>query len=145
MATGLQILARKAILSTLKADAPLIAIVPAADIHSQRVPAVPAWPFIKLGPPSTIPLRGSCIRGGVVTLAVHAFAKPRISGETEIETAEDYCGRIGSAIEAALDGARIDTSTVKIGVKLSDMRLLVDGAEADAFHYVCNANCRVLA
>jgi len=80
-----------------------------------------------------------------VTVGLHAFAKPRMIGETEVETAEDYCGRIGSAIEAALQDARIDTEAVKIGVKLSDIRLLVDGAEADAFHWTCNANCRVLA
>lgn len=145
MATGLQILVRKALLSTLKADAPLIAIVPAASIFSQRVPDKPAWPFIKLGPPSTTPLRATGVRGGVVTVGVHAFARPRLSGETEVETAEDYAGRIGSAIEAALQNTRIDGVTVKIGVKLSDIRLLVDGAEADAFHWLCNANCRVLA
>lgn len=145
MATGLQISVRKKLLARLKTDANLTALVPSVSIYSQRVPANPGWPFVMLGPPTTIGLRATCVRGGTVSLGVHAFANHRVSGGDVVETAEDHAGRIGAAIEAAIDGAMLAMTGGTIKVRLSDMRLLVDGGESDAFHYVCNANCRVLA
>jgi hypothetical protein len=138
--TGLQREARRAALSTLKANAALTAIVPAARIYSQQVPATPAWPFIKLGPPQSLPVRASCTSGADVSFSVHAFAKGLPS-----ETAEDYAGRIGAAIETAMDSSRAVFTGGTIRFRLSEMQLLVDGGEADAFHYFAVVNARVIA
>ena len=144
-ATSLQREARRAALSILKTNGTLTGIVPAAQIHSQRVPAVPVWPFIKQGPTQSLPLRASSTRGAVVAFTVHAFAKPRMSGPTELETAEDYASRIGGAIETALDGTRATFSGGTIRFRLAEMQLLQDAGEADSYHYFAVVNARIMA
>lgn len=142
MATGLQRLVRRAVLARLKADAGLTALVPAASINPV---GVPVWPFVKLMNPITQRLRAAGVNGGLVTFDIHAFARARLSGGAEVETAEDHAGRIGAAIEAALADARFTFDTDKIvHIEISDMRLLED-EEPDAFHYFAQVNCRVLA
>lgn len=140
MATGLQRPLRRAILSTLKASAPLTAEIPAARIYPQAVPGNPVWPFAKLGPPVSLRIRAACVRGDNISLDVHAFTRG-----TAGETAEDHAGRIGGLIEAALDDR---TLTLEGGatarIRLTDKRLFQD-AEPDAFHYLCQVNARVLA
>ena len=144
--TGLQREVRRATLSILKANAALTAIVPAARIYSQRVPAGTLWPFIKLGPMQSLPLRGaSCVRGAVVSFSGHAFAKPRMSGTTELETAEDYASRIGAAIEAALDNKSATFAGGTIRFRLDEMQILQDAGEADSFHYYAVVSARVFA
>jgi hypothetical protein len=150
MATGLQRLVRRAALARLKADAGVTGLVPAASIYPQAVPASagadgPAWPFIKLGPTGTLRLRAACVRGGQVTVDVHAFARARMSGGVEAETAEDHASRIGAAIEVLLDGVNIPLEAgAKAKLELSDIRLMQDG-EPDAFHWFAQINARVLA
>lgn len=143
--TGLQREARRAALSILKGNAGLTAIVPATRLYSQRVPASPVWPFVKMGPTQSLPVRASCTRGAVVAFTVHAFAKPRMSGASEVETAEDYASRIGAAIESALDESRATFTGGTIRFRLSEMQLLQDAAEADAYHYFAVVSARVIA
>jgi hypothetical protein len=142
MATGLQRLVRRALLARLKADAGLLAFVPAASINPD---GAPTWPFVKLAAPVTQPRRAACVNGATVTFDIHAFAGARKSGEQVIETAEDHAGRIGAAIEASLDAKRIaieiDSSA---RLTLSDIRLLEDG-DPDHFHWFAQVNARVLA
>ena len=142
---SLQREARRAALSILKSNAALTAIVPAARIYSQRVPAMPTWPFIKQGPTQSLPVRASCIRGAIVSFSIHAFAKPRLNGGVEVETAEDYASRIGAAIEAALDNNRADFPGGTIRFRLNEMQLLQDAGEADSFHYFAVVSARVIA
>lgn len=120
-------------------------MVPAARIYPQTTPADPVWPFIKLGPPVTLRLRAACTNGGMVSMDVHAFARARSEGGQVVETAEDFAGRIGGAIETALADQRVtlDDGEV-IRLSLSDMRLFQD-REAGAFHYFAQVNARVLA
>lgn len=145
MATGLQRLVRRALLTRLKANNDLITLVPAASIHSQAVDGEPAWPFIKLGAPTTSRLRATGVNGGVVAGAVHAFARDREDAGAAVETAEDHASRIGTVIEAALADNRIlleNNATAKIW--LSDQQLLQD-EEPGAFHWFAQVNARVLA
>ncbi|MXP42986.1 DUF3168 domain-containing protein [Allopontixanthobacter sediminis] len=136
---------RRALLAKLKADADLIALVPAASVYPQAVPGEKAWPFIKLGPPVTIPFRASCVRGSQISVDVHAFARARIVSGQEVETAEDHASRIGAAIEAAIDCSRLTLADGALArIKLTDIRLLQD-EEPDAFHYFAQVNARVLA
>lgn len=145
MATALQRLVRRTILAKLKADAPLIAVVPAASIYTQTTPPDPVWPFMKCGPFTTQRLKAAEVNGGIVTFDLHAFARPRKDAGAVVETAEDYAGRIGGLIEAALADERMTLGTGEIiRVSLSDMQLMQDD-DPDAFHYVAQVNCRVLA
>ncbi|UPT53048.1 tail terminator protein [Synechococcus phage Yong-M3-232] len=122
----------------------MTALVPAASIYPQAS-GEPQWPFIKLGPTGTLRLRAACVNGGLVSLDVHAFARARVSGGQEVETAEDHASRIGAAIEAALDGVNIALEGgAKAKIDLGDIRLLQD-QEPDAFHWFAQLNARVLA
>tara|TARA_Y100001951_G_scaffold100969_1_gene105154 strand:- start:1562 stop:1822 length:261 start_codon:yes stop_codon:yes gene_type:complete len=85
------------------------------------------------------------MNGARVVCAVHAFAGPRKSGSTIIEYAEDHAGRIGAAIEAALDKQSIArTGGGRYHLLLSDFQLLQDG-DPNAFHYFTTVNAKVMA
>lgn len=145
MAVGIQRLVRRAVLQKLKADTGLTNLVPASSIFTQAVHTEPVWPFIKLGFSSTLPLRASCVRGGLVALDVHCFAHDRKELGSVAETAEDYASRIGAAIETALNDRHLTLDGGgKASVVFGDIRLLQD-QEPDAFHWFAQVNARVLA
>ena len=68
-----------------------------------------------------------------------------MSGASEVETAEDYASRIGAAIETALDGARATFIGGTIRFTITEMQLLQDAEEADAYHYFAVVTARVIA
>ncbi len=141
MAVGLQMAARRTLLTRLKNDAPLNALVPASSIDPD---GPPAWPFIGLRAPVTQLRQATGLRGGQVALDAHAFAGARKSAGSVVETAEDHAGRIGAAIESALHAKRFaleDGGAMR--VMLSDIRLLEDG-DPDHYHWFCQVNCRML-
>jgi hypothetical protein len=146
MATGLVRLSRRAILSFLKADAGVLARVPAASIHGQVPLTTPTWPFIKLGAISFEPLDAACVAGGSGRITVHAFAKATRNGSGAItSTAEDNAGLIQAAIEAALHRAHMPLANGTMTLKQISSQLLVDGGEADAFHAITDFRARVIA
>lgn len=136
---------RKGILTLLKADAAVTAIVPAAQVYTQ-VATNPVWPFIRYGTPSVLPIRASCLDGMEMLVAVHGFAGPRwqdpATKKRMIETAEDHASRLGSVIARALDGKRFDLTNGYARIEWRGGQLLIDGAEADAFHTVQNLRVR---
>lgn len=146
---GIQRHVRRAVLARLKGGAVLTDLIPAARIYGQTVPATPAWPFVKTGVPQSLPIRATCLVGAVVTMPIDAFAGPRKQGAVTLETAEDHAGRIGEAIETLLhlQGETIDVNgqPARLRYTLSDMRLFLDGAEVDAFHYSALLRARVVA
>lgn len=144
---GLQRLVRRDVLDLLKHDAGVTALVAVADIHGQVPSDEPNWPFIKTGAPQTLPLKAACVDGATVNFALHAFSRGRRNGSGAlIETAEDHAGRIGEAIENAVDGVRRHIAEVgRVSYTIADAQLLVDGAEPGAFHYSCTVSARVLA
>lgn len=145
MATGIQKLVRRALLTRLKADAGLIALVPAARIFPQGAPGEPTWPFVRLGGTITQPWKAANTAGGNVTIDIHAFARARESGGQVAETAEDHAGRIGAAIETALADNRLALeSSAAAHISLSDLRLMSD-EEPESFHWFAQVNARVLA
>ncbi len=138
---------RRAMLIRMKGDAPLVALVPAASIFGQTVPANVSWPFIRMGAPSAIAaVRGTCMNGAEGIVAVHGFSIGRRQGEKQVETAEDHAGRIGDAIAAALDSARLPLDGGgKVKLTWTGDQLLQDPEEAGAFHTVQNFNWRFLS
>lgn len=137
---------RRAVLSTAKADAALIALVPAARIFSQAAAQPsPDWPFVLYGAPSGIPIRASCVDGLEVTVALHSFAKARYEAQSKVETAEDHASRIGATVVKALDGKRpafLGGGYARI--LFTGSQLLIDGGEEDAFHHVANFRVRAI-
>lgn len=148
---GLQRHVSRALRPRLRTYAPLIAIVPAASIYRQgETPAEPTWPFIRLGVSQTLPTFGTCYRGGDITVPIDAFAKARVNGSGQVlETAEDHAGRIGEAIEDCLhlvgETVTIGDAPLRLRYTMTDIRLFIDGAERDAFHYSAVINVRAMA
>lgn len=145
---GLYRVARRAILTQLKRDPGVTAIVQPTQIHGQA-PGVVAWPFITLGPPQVLPIKATCVDGGAVNTPISGFAKSRMSGNVKVETAEDHASRLGAAIERALDDSGenilVDGKPARVTHRLADMRLLMDGQEPDAFHYSATVRTRIIA
>ncbi|MET3710411.1 hypothetical protein ABIC65_001091 [Sphingomonas trueperi] len=133
--------ARRAIMAAMKSDAALTAIVPAAQQYPMTA-TNPVWPFTLYGSPTPVPIRATCLDGSEITVAIHGFAKPRYVGGAMVETAEDHAGRIGAAIARALDGQNLEIPQGRAKVRWTGSQLLVDGAEADAFHCVVNLRVR---
>lgn len=131
---------RRAILTLLKSDAALTALVPAARIYPQSPPAGPAWPFIRYGTPSVLPLRASCLDGCEIEVAVHGFTKA-----TETESAEDRGAKIGAAIARAIDGRTVEIAGGRVALRWTGSQLLQDGDEAGAYHAVVNIRARVMS
>ena len=142
---GLQKLVRRALLTRLKADTGLIALVPAARIFPQGAPLEPSWPFVRLGSTITAPVKATGTAGGNVTIDIHAFARARESGGEVVDTAEDHASAIGAAIEGALADNRLALeSSATAHIALSDLRLMPD-EEPESFHWFAQLNARVFA
>lgn len=134
--TGLQRLARRAVLIRLKNDAGLLALV-AKDSIDPR--GTPSWPIVLVEAPSGTPLRMSCAQGAAISFDVHAFAGP-----LSTLTGYDHASAIGAAVEAALKPNHITLENgAQCRVSFSDMRLLKD-ADPDHWHWFAQLNCRVL-
>jgi hypothetical protein len=142
MPAGLQKTVRRALLTRLKNNAGMIAAVPATSINPL---GEPVWPFIVLRSPVTQPKRVSSVLGGAVSWDIHAFAGPRMSGASMVETAEDHAGRIGALIEAVFADNRISLEGGLIAkITLTDIRLLPDQSP-DVYHWFAQVNAKVLA
>ena len=136
---------RRAILTTLKADVGVKALVPTTRIYPQASSdTTQTWPFIIYGSPTAVPIRAACVRGTEVTVAVHTFAKPRLQGTQVVEAAEDHAARIGRAVVLALDGKRPALDSGYVSLLFTSSQLLIDGGEKDAFHHVANFRCRAI-
>lgn len=134
---------RRGVLTLLKADAGVTAIV-AARSYPQTTPGKPIFPFIRMGAPLALPTRGACFDGTDSTFAVHGFAKDRIVASRAVETAEDYAGRLGAAIAAALDQRIITLSNGRARIQWTGGQLLMDPDEAACFHTLQNFRVRAL-
>lgn len=142
MATGLQRLVRRALLTRLKADTGLTALVHADNINPA---SDPVWPFIILRAPISRQLQAAKLRGQEGSWDIHAFARAReVDGEI-VETGEDHCGRIGEAIERVLaDNRLVLEGSGVVKIDMTDMRLLPDESPGD-YHYFAQINWRALA
>lgn len=141
MANDTTLPVRRAILTLLKADADLTALVDADSIYPQFA-GKPEWPFVLYGAPAAVPVRAACVDGAEITVAVHGFANARLDGPVKVETAEDHASRIGAAIARALDGKRPDLAPGYASVRWTGSQLLTDGD--DAFHTVQNFRVRCI-
>lgn len=145
MAIDSTITVRRAILTLLKNDARTTGIVP-KDRWFPMTASSPDWPFGMYGASTPLPIRATCVDGSEITTSVHGFAKARPSSGPRDpgETAEDHCGRLAAAIASVLGSRRIDLPNGYGKITWTGSQLLVDGAEADAFHCVVNLRVRCI-
>jgi hypothetical protein len=144
MAIDSSIPIRRGVLALMKGNTPLVAIAPSDRIYPQTTPAKPTFPFVRCGAPNLTPIRGACLNGAEATLAVHGFAKDRIVAGKRVETAEDYAGRLGSAIASSLDGGLIDIQGGSARIRWTGSQLIPDADEPGCFHTVQNFKVRAL-
>jgi len=114
--------ARSEILSTLKTDSALTAVVPASRIWPQKTPASLTWPFIRIDSMTATPGRYDCAEGSEITGTAHCFTKVDTSVLDPEAQAMSICDLMGTALEAL--------GECHIGV----VQIIMDPEEADAFH-----------
>lgn len=135
---------RRTVLAQMKANSGLVALVDPDDIYPSTVRAAHGWPFVRWDGPASVPIEASGINGAEVTFMVHAFAKARLSSGSIVETAEDHCSRITSAIAACLHRSRIIVGGAggEAMLRVASVRSMMDGAEKDSWHGIVNVVAR---
>lgn len=142
MASDLLRETERAVTISLKNDAPLLAIVPKANI--EPVAEAPEWPFIRLDGTQALPQGRGCTARSEVSFMVHSFAKPRYNpAGAMLETARDHAGRMNSAIVEALQAHAYEVAGRRYQFAVRSSRLMQDGAEAGAWHGISNVVARV--
>jgi hypothetical protein len=136
---------RSGMLKLMKASAPLVALVPAASMFTQWTTATPPYPFIRSGPPSDVPIRGACLDGQEIEVAIHAFSTGRKVGGVITLPAEDEAGQSRAAIARALDRKSFAVPNGTATVKYLGGQLLQDPEESQAFHAIANFRVRVMS
>ena len=113
---------RQAIVSLLRTDTDLTALVPAERVYGERSPASPTFPFVRYG------VSDIGATGGATSL--HVFSK---SGFT------DQAANIAARIVEALDGKTLATGSRKVTLtwpERNGTQIIPDSAEADVFHAI---------
>jgi hypothetical protein len=126
---------RRAVITHLRADASLIALVPAARLYGMKAPATPTWPFTRYGSPDETPRPVSCWDGSDVAFVIHSFSKAEF---------EDECAGINEAIETALNGAVLTMAgNVKARPIWLGSQIIPDGGEIGAWHGINRFGARI--
>lgn len=116
---------RRAVLTQLKADAAVTALIPAARIFPPKRPAKPERPFAGYTNVIATPLRATCLDGQTVRFRVQAF---------DGSSADDTASNMADAIAASLDGAVLALEGGgKAHVQLLDTIVGQDGNEASSW------------
>lgn len=124
MAASVTVAVRRAILTHLKADAAVTALVPAASIYPPRRPKESGWPFVAFDHINRAPFRASCLNGATMRCQLTAFAK----GDGEA------AANISGAIVDSLDGAVLQLEGGGTAhVRFLEDNVLQDGDEASAW------------
>lgn len=152
MASDLLREAERALLTALKSNAPLLAILPKTSIDPQAGAAgvdssgTAVWPFQRLDGTQAIPGGRGCNARSDVTLLLHSFAKARKNGSGAIiETARDHAGRLNSAAVEAIHNHAFTVAGRRYRFTVRSSRLMQDGAEADAYHGIASILARAYA
>lgn len=126
---------RRAVISRLRADAALLAIVPSTSIYGMRVEAEPTWPFTRYGVPDETPRSVQCFDGSDVAFTIHSFAKQKF---------EDQCAQINEAIVASLGDAVLTMAgNTQARIVWLGSQIIQDGDEADAWHGLNRFGARI--
>lgn len=134
----------RACIISLKADAPLAALVAKASI--EPVTEEPAWPFLRLDGTQALPQGRGCTARSEVTFQIHSFAKPRYDeAGAMLETARDQCGHINSAVVEAIHNHAFAVDGRRYRFAVRSSRLMQDGFERDAYHGIASVIAKAYA
>lgn len=137
---------RRAVLTALKADAQVLALVPKASIYTAIPPKEPAWPWIRWGVPNSTALDAACLAGEDARFTIHVFARGRVNPTgAVIETGEDHVGRIVAAVKGALRRSGFDTPSGHASVRWLSDTCRNDGDAADDWHATSDFRARIMA
>jgi hypothetical protein len=119
---------RKAIVTHLRADTSVTALVPAVRLYGERAPASPTWPFMRYGVSDAVP-------GYEITVPLHIFSKDPFT---------DDVNAIAEAIGGSLDGKTLSLADGRSAyLKWESVRVIGDAAEADAWHAIVTVSAMV--
>jgi len=90
---------REALIAHLRADATVVALVPALQIYGERVPANRKKPYIAPSRMSIEAFNATCIKGGRIPINLNVFADGEDSG---------VINAISAAVVASLDDAQLE-------------------------------------
>jgi hypothetical protein len=138
---------RQAILTALKGNDTLTALVPAERIYPPKTPSDPTWPFIRYGAADGLPWKSSGEDGVKVVTAVHCFARATdeapdgeaAAGAIKAVLAEYLDGPGGNGFNLAVAGAA--TAVVQVGRH----RVIRDRDEPDGWHGIVDIEVVVSA
>lgn len=118
---------REAIVTLLRADAPLVALVPTARVYGEQPSDdLPERPFVRFGEDDTLPNRTSCWDGASTDFPVHSFSKAKYTDEVR---------QMNAAIGTALDGKVIELDGgLKARLRWLGSQVMRDGADPRAWH-----------
>lgn len=122
---------QSAIISALKADADLIALIPKARIYPQQTPNNPVRPFIKMGAPIVTPIYvdgGDCAD---FSAAIHCFADATGDAKDARVFSMNIASHIARIINA-MDSVSI-TGGMRLAVHVQQIQGMQDGAPS-AWH-----------
>ena len=126
---------RRAVITRLRADVPLTAIVPAARNYGMKTPATLIWPFTRYGTPDETAAPVMCWDGSEVAFTIHSFSKDEF---------EDQCANINEAVVAALNGAVLTMAgDIKATLVWLGSQIIPDSAEANAWHGINRFSARI--
>lgn len=124
---------RRAVITCLRADAPLLAIT--TRIYGMKSPATLTWPFTRYGVPNELPRQVSCWDGSDVAFTIHAFSKQEY---------EDQCAAMNEAIVASLgDAVLVMSGDIKANLVWLGSDIIPDGDEASAWHGINRFGARI--
>jgi hypothetical protein len=127
---------RRAIVTRLRADGPLTALVPAERLYGMRTPAAVTWPFGRYGAPNTLPRRATCSDGSRVDVPYHFFSKA------------DYDDEVGELVAAAVKSLGDAVLALDTGARArlvwTGSTILPDAAEASAWHGIARFEATIV-
>lgn len=144
MARDLSHAVRIAILTAMKGEPSITALVPAPSIYPAQPPSVPVWPFLLYGAPIVTPVRAAGYDGSAIVVAVHAYAKGPGDETTSAITAAvaAFLDGPSSPDDHAPQGLSLDmASGIYATVQVQSAQTFQDGSDANSWHGV--VSCRV--
>lgn len=88
---------RRAVIRELETTPAMLTLVPAGSYYPQQAPANAVKPFVKSG--TTIGSPGPTLGGERIRMPLHIVSGARMEDGAEVETAEDYLGRIVAMVK----------------------------------------------
>lgn len=116
---------RRALVTALRADAPIMAVVD-DRAYGEKTPSQPTWPFVKAGVIIAAPFDATCLSGMEATFNIYAFAIGKDGGAAY---------NLGLLVQQALDGAKLtlEGNAHTVSLDWQGSELFSDPHEADGY------------